>query len=86
MIHIVYKSLFLREFGKLPVALQAEAKEKIALFRNDPRNPSLRTHELGGKFKGFFSFSVNYKYRIVFLFESKQKATFISIGDHDVYK
>ncbi|MDO8649457.1 MAG: type II toxin-antitoxin system mRNA interferase toxin, RelE/StbE family [Candidatus Peregrinibacteria bacterium] len=86
MIDVVYKTMFLRQYRKLPEALQWEVKEKIELFRNNPRNPSLRTHKLGGTLKGCLSFSVNYEYRIVFYVESKQRVALLAVGDHSVYE
>jgi addiction module RelE/StbE family toxin len=86
MLKIRYKARFIRQYKKLPEALQGEVKEKIALFCKDPRNPSLRAHKLSGELKGSSSFSVNYQYRIVYFFESPKKVAFLAVGDHDVYK
>ncbi len=85
MVEVVYKPTFIREYKKLPRALQEEAKEKIALFRKNPKTPSLRVHKLKGRLKGYSSFSVNYKYRIVFQRENQGVFALLAIGDHDVY-
>ncbi len=84
---VAFKPSFLRQFKKLPIALQEEAHEKIALFKN-PRNHSLlKVHKLKGGLAGKFSFSVNYRYRIVFVWEvAGQSAIFFAIGDHAVYE
>lgn len=86
MISIFYKPTFVRQYKKLPPLLQEEAKEKIELFRKNPKHSFLKAHKLKGKLKGFWSFSVNYEYRIVFQFESKKEAALLVIGTHDVYK
>lgn len=86
---ILYKPKFLRQFKKLPPALQEEAKEKIVLFSQDPRHPFLKTHKLKGPLKEFWSFSVNYKDRIVFQYErckGQKCPSLIAIGDHRVYQ
>ena len=84
---VAYKPSFLRQFKKLPKDLQSEAKEKITLFKEVSNHESLRVHALKGELRGYHSFSVNYKYRIVFEWERKgQVAVLMSIGDHSVYE
>ncbi len=85
MITVAYKPNFIRQFNKLLPKLKDEVEEKILLFQHEPRHPSLRTHKLGGKLKGFLAFSVNYSYRVVFLWENKKSAVLLAVGDHSVY-
>ncbi len=82
---IIYLPIFVRKYKKLPKPLQEEVKEKIDLFKQDPFYPSLKTHKLKGELKGRWSFSVNYQYRIVFIFETKEKAVLLTVGDHSIY-
>ena len=82
---IGYKPTFIRQFDDLPKPLQDEVMEKITLFAEQPQSPSLRVHKLKGQLKGFWSFSVNYRYRIVFFFEAKGKAALVMVGDHSIY-
>lgn len=86
MITVVYRPVFLRQYDKLPQELQEEAKEKIEIFRGNPRHPSLKAHKLKGKLRGSCSFSVNYKYRIIYEYESKSRVALLAVGDHDVYR
>ena len=83
---IVYSKKFVSEYKRLPqqIKLLTESKEKI--FKKDPFNPSLKTHKLTGKLRGNMSFSVNYKYRIIFVLEGKNEAWFLSIGTHNIYR
>jgi addiction module RelE/StbE family toxin len=81
-----FKPLFLRQLGKLPAALQEEAKDKIALFKRNPKHQSLKVHKLKGRLRGYWSFSVNYKYRIVYEHESKNAVALVKIGDHSIYE
>ena len=85
-IKIVYKPSFLRQYRKLIESLREEAKEKIEIFRQDPSHPFLKTHKLKGSLKDFWSFSVNYQYRIIFQYEAQDKITLIAIDNHDIYK
>lgn len=86
MLIIGFKAAFLRQLKKLPLALQQETKEKLSLFKNDPAEPSLRVHKLKGKLKGRLSFSVNYQYRIIFVYEKPNAVVLLAIGDHSIYE
>lgn len=83
---IYYLPIFVRQFKKLPPFLRQEVNEKIALFSENPEHPFLKTHKLKGALAGRWSFSVNYAYRIVFIYVSKNEAVLLAVGDHDVYK
>ncbi len=73
-------------FKKLPLDLQDEAKECIAVLASNPRHPSLRTHKLKGHLGGRWSCSVNYAYRIIFRYVDAREIALLAIGDHDVYR
>jgi len=83
---IIYTSKFYKEYKKLPreIKLSAEAAEKI--FCKNPFDKILNTHKLRGRFKEFWSFSITYRYRIIFEFGDEKTIYFHSIGDHDVYQ
>ncbi len=83
---VSYKPTFIRQYNKLEKDLKSEVLEKIELFKNKENHILLKVHKLNGKLKDAFSFYVNYKIRIVFIFEDKESATFLAIGDHDIYK
>lgn len=83
---VYYKPSFVRALNKLPRDLQEEVIEKIELFKVAKNHKHLKVHKLKGKLKDRYSFSVNYKYRIVFLYISKAEAVLLAVGDHDVYK
>ena len=86
MPEIVYTPGFLRQYKKLEDDLKEEVKEEIQLFAKDTKKKSLKTHRLKDKLKKYWSFSVNYKYRIVCEYDSKSVVALLSVGDHDVYK
>lgn len=73
---------------KLSVELQEESLEKIELFGEEENHLRLKVHKLEGDLHGWYSFSVNYKTRIIFhyLKTSPKEARLDAIGDHDVYR
>ncbi|HBU07179.1 MAG TPA: type II toxin-antitoxin system mRNA interferase toxin, RelE/StbE family [Candidatus Magasanikbacteria bacterium] len=84
---IIYSSKFAREYKKLPNNVKDIAEEQEEIFREDPFDPRLKTHKLKGRLNGFLSFSIGYKYRIIFEFtKDKNVVYFHSVGDHDIYE
>lgn len=84
---IIYTSKFAREYRKLPPSVKQLAEKHERLFRDNLFDPKLKTHKLKGALKDFFSFSIGYKYRIIFEFgRNKQIVYFHSVGDHDIYQ
>ena len=83
---VYYTSVFVKHFKKLPRNIQDIAVEKEKLFRANPLAPSLKTHQLTGKLSGYYSFSITYHYRIMFMFEVDGSVTFIDVGSHSIYQ
>ena len=83
---VSFLPLFARKFNRLEVALQDEVMEKIELFKDEKNHKYLKVHKLHGVLSGRYSFSVNYKTRIVFSYLSKNESVLLAVGDHDVYK
>ena len=86
MLTISFKPTFVKQMHKLENGLVEEVFEKMQLFKNPQNHKSLKVHKLHGGFSDCFSFSVNYKTRIVFEYETKNSVIFLAIGDHDLYK
>lgn len=86
MIECSFTPSFVREFKVLEHDLAEEVLEKIELFKDRKNHKILKVHKLHGSLKTRFSFSVNYKIRIVFEYDSKNEVAFLAIGDHDVYR
>lgn len=82
---IVYSSKFAREYRKLSLKVKELAEIKEEIFRANPFDFSLKTHKLKGGLKGFWSFSINQKFRIIFEFADDNEVWFHSIGDHAIY-
>ncbi|MFH1253016.1 MAG: type II toxin-antitoxin system mRNA interferase toxin, RelE/StbE family [Candidatus Uhrbacteria bacterium] len=84
---VIFSSKFIREYKKLPNRVKNIFEELENIFRHNPFDPQLKTHKLKGKLSGFLSFSIGYKYRIIFeLSKNKKTAYFYSVGDHDIYE
>ncbi|MCX6716700.1 MAG: type II toxin-antitoxin system mRNA interferase toxin, RelE/StbE family [Candidatus Taylorbacteria bacterium] len=86
MIEINFTPFFVKKFKSFEKDLREEALEKIELFRLKDNHTQLKVHKLNGNLKGKLSFSINYKYRIVFEYLDKNTVILHSMGDHDVYK
>ena len=83
---IYYSPKFEKEYRKLPLRIKRLAEKKEKVFRTNFYHPSLKTNELGGRLKSFWSFSINYQYRIIFEFAPKNIVWFHSVGTHKIYR
>ncbi len=83
-IHI--SSDFEQSFRKLPRSIQDLATRKDQWFRDDAFDARLKTHKLKGVLEGYWSYSVNYQYRILFRFLNPSEVLYYDIGTHDIYK
>lgn len=82
-IEILYTPHFLRMYAKLTPALCSDIKEKIEKFSNKENHPSLKVHKLKN-IDNSYSFSVNYKIRIIFEYgKNKNIVYLLYVGDHD---
>jgi addiction module RelE/StbE family toxin len=82
---IRYSSQFLKKIEKLQRKKPKTAtvfKNKMALFNNNPRDSSLKTHKLSGNMKNQYAFFVENDCRVIFSWEGEE-VEFILIGKHD---
>lgn len=88
MLEIIYTKVFIKKYSKLNKDLQSEVKERIEDLRNTKNHDKLKVHKLKKPFSGKYAFSVNYKIRIIFEYDIKNKKIVIllTVGSHDVYK
>ena len=86
-IRIVHVSSdFRKAFQKLPSPIQESAIKKDQLFRENAFTPSLRTHKLKGPLEGYWAYSVNRDYRVLFRFISAHEVIYYDIGTHAIYR
>lgn len=83
---VAFTPSFLNQLSKLESDLREEVISKIELFKDKKNHKQLKTHKLKGRLAGRFSFSVDYKYRIVFKYFSKDEVILLSVGDHNIYR
>jgi addiction module RelE/StbE family toxin len=61
--------------------------KQLALFVENPKHPSLRTHKLSGKMKNMLSISITVNIRMVYVKISDNSFIFVKIVTHkEVYK
>jgi len=83
---IIYSPQFSREYQQLPeiIKIKAEGKEKI--FYANPFDARLKTHKLEGRLSELWSFSIDYRYRVVFELKNEKTVIFHAVGDHSIYR
>lgn len=86
MFTLEYTQKFKRQIKKLPISIAKDFFAIKGLLEENPFNPSLKTHKLGGNLRPYWSASINYEYRVIFRFEGKQSILLITIGNHEIYK
>jgi mRNA interferase RelE/StbE len=73
---------FNRDFARLPKELQNRAENKLALFLQNPRHPSLGTKKMEGN-KNIWEGCITKAYRFFFRIE-KDTYVLLNIGPHDI--
>ncbi len=86
MLEVYNTKQFSRQLKKLDGALRDEVIEKVELFADEKNHKLLKVHKLKGSLKNRYSFSIDYKHRIVFKYINKKEAVLLAIGDHSVYE
>lgn len=83
---VAYTPYFIRQFKVLEISLQEEVLEKIELFKDKKNHRRLKVHKLTGRLSRRYSFSVNYKIRIVFSYLAKNEVVLLAVGSHIIYE
>ena len=77
---------FIKSYKMLSENIKTVAKKREIVFINNPFDKRLKTHKLKGKLKDYWSYSINYQYRILFRFLDKETVIYHDIGTHEIYK
>ena len=77
---------FEKSWKNLSKKIRRLATRKECWFRADAFDARLRTHRLKGHLDGYWSWSVNREYRILFRFLEADDVIFYDIGTHEIYR
>ena len=86
MIDVFLSPSFDRLARKLEPQIREAVSEVVSEFTNEKNHKRLKVHKLHGRLAGLYSFSVDYKHRIVFQWMSKKQVLLLDFGDHSVYE
>lgn len=81
-ISVSYSRRFLKQASSFPADILEQAQKRERIFKQNPFDGRLNTHRLHGKEKEVWSFSINYTYRIKFIFLTETEVLFLEIGTH----
>lgn len=76
-------SYFERRYKKLPPPIKKKAVEREKIFTYNPFEPRLNTHKLHGKKKEEWAYSIDYHYRISFIFVNGGEILYTNVGTHN---
>ncbi|MDP4007854.1 MAG: type II toxin-antitoxin system mRNA interferase toxin, RelE/StbE family [Candidatus Peregrinibacteria bacterium] len=82
---LTYHPKFVKQYKKLPENIKKLLQKKGGIFMHDPFDESLKTHKLKGELMNYYSFRVNYEYRVMFKFMDNDVILFYQVGTHEVY-
>jgi addiction module RelE/StbE family toxin len=83
---VLYAQKFVHEYKKLLPQMKVLIQEREAVFKANPFDFALRTHKLHGRLRDLWSFSVDFRYRIIFRFAENDTVIFLDVGDHEMYE
>lgn len=83
---IEYTPTFAKHYKKLPLVIRMKAEKKESVLRENPFSPVLKTHKLGGFLANYWSFSIDYQFRVVFRLVKPRQIVLIDVGTHEVYR
>ena len=84
-IKVGHAARFLKSLKRLPRRIQDKAEECHNIFRANPFDPRLDTHKLHGRLQGFWAYSVDRRYRVIFIFKDAHVVMYYDIGLHPIY-
>ena len=84
-IKIRYSARFLKSAKRLEKQLVKKIKERDSIFRQNPFDSKLDTHKLRGRWEGYWAYSVDFHYRVIFVFEDTKLVTYYNVGPHKIY-
>ena len=78
---IAYTKNFVKQSKKLPLTTKNKLIQRLADFKENPLDPTLRNHPLKGKYKNYSSINITGDVRALYL-QKEDEARFDIIGTH----
>lgn len=82
---ILFSSRFRKSFSRLQDAEKKIFYEKLTLFIENHKHPSLRSKKIKGS-KILFESSINMSIRVIWTYQDESLILMIDIGHHDILK
>jgi len=82
---ILFSSRFKKSFSRLQDAEKRMFYEKLSLFIENHKHPSLRSKKIKGS-KILFESSINMSIRIIWSYHDENLIIMLDIGHHDILK
>ncbi|MDO9628658.1 MAG: hypothetical protein Q7I99_02055 [Acholeplasmataceae bacterium] len=82
---ILFSSRFKKSFSKLQDKEKKIFYEKLSLFIENHRHPSLRTKKIKGS-EILFESSINMSIRVIWTYQDENLILMLDIGHHDILK
>lgn len=82
---ILFSSRFKKSFSKLQDKEKQIFYEKLSLFIENHRHPSLRTKKIKGS-EILFESSINMSIRVIWTYQDENLILMLDIGHHDILK
>ena len=86
MYRILFKTSFVKQAQGLDDDQYRLLKKKLELLKHERNHHALKVHKLHGEFFDCYSFSLNYKMRVIFTFQADNLIVLIAVGDHSIYR
>ena len=78
---------FKKKYKKLRAGEKQKFKQRSSLFLQNPFDPVLRNHALGGRYEGYRSVDITGDLRVIYQQLSSEEVLFIAIDTHsNLYK
>jgi len=83
---IHYSRNFVKKWKKLLLQEKDRFRAREKIFRQDCFDERLKTHKLKGRLSHLWSFSVDFKKRVLFGFKKEGVVLFYDFGSHQIYR
>lgn len=79
---IIFSKRFKKQYKKLPIKLQLQTKNRIELWQEQPSNPLLHLHQLGGELSKFYSINISGDLRALYEVVGEDIYLYEMLGTH----